>query len=222
MDSTTPMAPRILDAAAEIVIGDGVDALGYGTLAERLGVSRDTVRAAFPVFEQLIESFLGRMTASLAHVVVDNVGRDPRGGLPSRIYGYAVSAIYEAPLARALYFTDPAGLVRLMRAADGVSTMPDLSIHPTLLPRLQEVGMARPDIDPTAIASVIRAVGSGISMSAPGQDLGNIATGLTLLLERTVDADVVDTMPGKEVLYACAGAIMGEEAASWSGDLDLH
>src|SRR5690606_180571 len=125
MDSTTPLAPRILDAAAEIVIGDGVDALGYGTLAERLGVSRADVRATYPIFEVLLGDFLARMTASLAHIVVDNVGRDPRGGLPSRIYGYAVGAIYEAPLARALYFADPEGLTRLMRVADGVSAVPD-------------------------------------------------------------------------------------------------
>ncbi|MCP6646264.1 hypothetical protein NL493_29390, partial [Klebsiella pneumoniae] len=84
-DSTAPLTLRILDAAEAIVIGDGVEALGYEMIAERLAISHTDARDAYPVFEQIIASVLTRMTSSLARVVVDNVERDPRGGLPSRI-----------------------------------------------------------------------------------------------------------------------------------------
>lgn len=209
MDPTTPLlAPRILDAAEQIVIGDGLDALGYGTLSERLGVERDAIRAVYPVFEQLLASVMLRTTASLAYAVVDNVERDPKGGLPSRIYGYALRAIYETPLARALYFADPLALGRTVRALDGVGTVPDLSIHPNMMVELQAAGMARSDVDPESINAVMQAIGSGVSMSASGQRLDEIIDGIMVLLERAVDADAVDTTPGKDVLYRYAELIM--------------
>ncbi|WP_167051452.1 hypothetical protein [Salinibacterium sp. ZJ77] len=208
MDSTTPLAPRILDAAEAIVIGDGLDALGYGTLSERLGVARESIRATYPVFEQLLGSVLARMTASLAHVVVDNVERDPRGGLPSRIYGYALSAIYETPLARALYFTDPQALARTMRTLDGVGAVPDLSISPALLPDLQTAGMARADIDASSVSAVLQAIGAGVSMTSSEQRLSDISAGLRTLLERAVDADPEDTAPGKEIAYRYAARVI--------------
>ncbi|MCS0500558.1 TetR/AcrR family transcriptional regulator [Protaetiibacter mangrovi] len=207
MAPTTPSAASILDAACAIVIGDGVDALGYGTLAQRLDVAPDDVAAVFPVFEDLLAALLTRETNELARIIADNVERDPRGGLPSRIFGYALAAVYEHPLARALYLTDPAGLNRIMRSVDGVAPVPDLSIHPELLPTLQDVGMVRRDVDPHAVAAVISVLGSGVAMSAPGQLIDTVASGLTTMLERSVDADVVDTTPGKVVFARFAESL---------------
>lgn len=207
MQPIAPLAERILEAASGIVIGDGVDALGYGTIAERLGLSREEVVAAFPMFEELLAALLTRETAEMVRIVADNIERDPRGGLPSRIFGYALGAVYEHPLARSLYLSDPAGLNRIMRSIDGVEAVPDLTIHPGLLPALQQAGMVRHDIDPTAITAVISALGSGISMSAPGQSLDAVTAGLVLLLERGVDAEVADTTPGKNVFFAFAESL---------------
>jgi len=213
MTTTTPTVDEILDAAATIIIGDGVAALGYGTLAERLGTTPDAVANVFPLFAGLLAALLTRGTVELVRVIIDSVDRDPRGGLPSRIFGYALHAVYEHPLARALYLADPEGLTRIMRAVDGVVTVPDLSIHPGLLPALQDVGMARADIDPHAITAVISVLGSGVAMTAPGQSLDAVSAGLTAMLERAVDADVVDTTPGKltfaryaEALVPCGSA----------------
>ncbi|QEO10494.1 TetR/AcrR family transcriptional regulator [Protaetiibacter larvae] len=203
----TPIAEQILDTSAEIVIGDGVEALGFGSIAERLGISPRDVSDVFPVFEELFATLLTRETGELARIIADNVERDPRGGLPSRIFGYALAAVYEHPLARALYLSDPAGLNRIMRAIDGVSAVPDLTIHPGLLPALQEAGMVRADVDPTAIAAVISTLGSGISMTAPGQLLDAVSSGLVLMLERGVDAEVEDTTPGKTVFFAFAESL---------------
>ena len=208
MEPTTPLAEQILTAAADILIGDGVDALGYGTLAERTGRDRADISAVYPVFEELLADLLTRETAELSRIVVDNVERDPRGGLPSRIFGYALAAVYEHPLARALYLSDPAGLNVIMRAVDGVAAVPDLSIHPHLIAALQEVGMVRADIDPAAVTAVISVLGSGVAMSAPGQQLDRVSAGLVTMLERAVDADVLDTTPGKVVFFRYAESLV--------------
>jgi len=208
MQPTTPLAEQILESAAEIMIGDGFDALGYGTIAERLGVERDDVAAVFPVFEGLLAGLLARETSELTRIIVDNVERDPRGGLPSRIFGYALGAVFEHRFARALYLSDPAGLNRIMRAVDGVAIVPDLSVHPQLIAALQEAGMVRADVDPAAVTAVISVLGSGVAMSAPGQQLDDVSAGLMMLLERGVDADVVDTTPGKNVFFRYAESLV--------------
>lgn len=208
MEPTTPLAEQILEASAEILIGDGFEALGYGTIAQRLGRGRDDIVAVFPVFEDLLAGLLARETSELTRIIVDNVERDPRGGLPSRIFGYALGAVFEHRFARALYLSDPAGLNSIMRAIDGVSIVPDLSVHPQLLAALQEAGMVRPDVDPAAITAVISVLGSGVAMSAPGQQLDDVSAGLMMLLERGVDADVVDTTPGKNVFFRYAESLV--------------
>ncbi len=199
MEPTTPTAEQILDAASAIVIGDGIATLQYTTLAQRLETDEEAVRHIFPVFENLLAALLTRETQLLLHGVADNVERDPRGGLPSRIFGYALVAVFEHPFARALYLDDPAGLNRIMRSIDGVAAVPDLTIHPELLPALQDAGMVRPDADPHAVAAVVSVLGSGIAMSAPGQLIDVVAEGLKMMLERGVDAAVEDTTPGKRV-----------------------
>lgn len=208
MEPTTLRVEQILTAAADILIGDGIDALGYGTLSARLGCDRSDISAVYPLFEELLADLLTRETAELSRIVVDNVERDPRGGLPSRIFGYALTAVYEHPLARALYLTDPAGLNVIMRTLDGVAAVPDLSIHPQLIASLQEVGMVRADVDPDAVTAVISVVGSGVALSAHSQPLDHVSTGLVTMLERAVDADVVDTTPGKNVFFRYAESLV--------------
>jgi AcrR family transcriptional regulator len=204
---TTPTHDDVLDAAAAIVVGDGADALGYARIAQHLDVTFDDVTALYPLFEELLAALLTRETGDLVRIIADNVDRDPRGGLPSRIFGYALGAIYEHPVARALYLADPGGLERIMRAIDGVAPVPDLTIHPELLPALQRAGMVRLDVDAEAIAAVVSVLGSGIAMSAPGQQLDAVASGLISMLERGVDADVTDTTPGKLVFARYAATL---------------
>jgi len=201
MHTTTPSAQDILDAAAAIIVGDRADALSYARLAQHLGSTPDAVRSVYPVFESLVAALLARETAILTRIVVAHVDRDPRGGLPSRIFSYALSAIYEQPFARMLYLEDPDGLRTLMRVADGFGEIPTLSLHPELLTALQRAGMMRTDVDPAQVAALVDVVGAGVALSAPAQQLDAVVAGLTTVLERSVDADVEDTTPGK-VLFA--------------------
>jgi hypothetical protein len=67
--------------------------------------------------------------------------------------------------------------------------------------------MVRLDVDAHAIAAVVSVLGSGIAMSAPGQQLDAVASGLISMLERGVDADVTDTTPGKLVFARYAATL---------------
>ncbi|MDQ2698284.1 MAG: hypothetical protein M3Y46_05780 [Actinomycetota bacterium] len=203
----TPTEHDILHATAAIVVDDGPDALSYARIAQHLGLTVEQVMAVYPVFEVLLGAFLTQEVNNLGRIIAENVDRDPRGGLPSRIFGYALSAIYEHPVARAMYLGDPAGLARIVRAVDGLAPVTDLTIHPELLPSLQQVGMVRLDVDTHVVAAVISVIGSGVAMSAPGQHLDDVAAGLASLLERGVDADVTDTTPGKLVFAQYAATL---------------
>lgn len=208
MHTNHPMYSRVLDAAETIVISDGVAALGYGTIAERLGVARDGVQEVFPLQQQLLTALLVRMTSALALSVVDNIERDPLGGLPSRIYGYSLTAIFEAPLARALYFRDPAEFTIIVRTVGGMGWVPQLSISGDLFPALQAAGMARQDVDADAVTALLNAVGAGAALMASDQQLDGISAALIMLFERSIDTDATDTRPGKRIAQDLAGAIL--------------
>lgn len=208
MHTNHPLYSRILDAAETIVIGDGVEALGFGTIAERLGVDRDEVQEAFPLHQQLLTALLVRMTSALALSVIDNIERDPLGGLPSRIYGYSLTAIFEAPLARSLYFRDPAGFTSIVRTVGGMGWIPQLSISVDLLPALQAAGMARQDVDADAITVLLNAVGAGAALMASEQQLDSISDALIMLFERSLDAPVTDTTAGKLIAQSFTGAVL--------------
>jgi hypothetical protein len=199
MHTTTPSAQDILNAAAAIIVGDRTDALSYARLAQHLDSTVDAVRSVYPLFESLVTDLLTRETALLRRVVITHVDRDPRGGLPSRIFYYALCAIYEQPVARALYLEDPEGLQNLVRIAEGLGDLPGLSLHPELLTGLQQAGMMRADVNAEHVAAVLDVVGAGVALAAPRQQIDEVAAGLSMLLERSLDADVIDTTPGKMV-----------------------
>lgn len=203
---------RILDAAINIVIGDGIDALSYRTIAERLDMEHDDIVAVYPVFERLLGALLIKVMSTITMTVIDNIDRDPRGGLPSRIFGYSIAAIYENAAARALYLGDPVALSRVMRALDGLVILPELSVHPRFLVALQERGMARDDLDPNTVSAVLDVVGAGISLAAPEQQLDAVTAGLITLLERGVDTDVEDTTPGKQLFFQFVEPLVGDAA----------
>lgn len=209
MDTPTPLADTILDAATQILVNDSVSALTYGSIAESTGLTRDDVATTFPMFESILTALIRREAGSMIRVIADNVDRDPRGGLPSRIYGYSLSAVYEYPLARALYLGDPEGLNRIMRAINDLTALPDLSLHPELIGALQDVGMARRDVAPDHVTAVISTLGSGISLAAASQRLDDVHDGLMFMLEHAVDADVADTTPGKLVFQQYIATLSG-------------
>lgn len=187
----------LLDAAAHLVVEDGFDAVSVSQVAQRAAVSPDELLAHFGSLEHLLVAMLNREFSRLWTGLVDDIDRDPRGGLLSHIYRYTLAGVYESPLARALYLADRDGLNTIMRATHGFAYVPDLGVRSGFIERMKEVGMVRPEVDADNLSAVLSAVSAGAALTAPGSHLDLVNAGLFDLLSCAVDADVDDTSPGK-------------------------
>lgn len=200
-DDLRPDPEAVLDAAAHLVVNDGFDAVSISQIATRLGVDPARVTAAFGTLDELLVSMLNREYAAIFRVIVDHVERDPMGGLLSHVYRYTLSAVYERPLAKALYLADRDGLNTIMRATHGFIYLPGAAIRSEFIDAMKSAGMVRHDVDSAKLSALISAVSAGTALTAPHTSgLDDISEGLSMLLARGVDTDVADTGPGKAAL----------------------
>ena len=187
----------VLDAAAAIVLEDGFESANLRSIAARARVTEEELLEHFSSPGQLFVAMLNREYQGIFTVIIDHMERDPRGGLLSRIYRHTIGAVHERPLARALYLTDPVALNTIIRAAYGFDGMPPLGARAEFIDMMKDAGMVRHDIDSASLSAVLASVIAGASLTAPHDELDRIADGLTVILERAADTDVLDTTPGK-------------------------
>lgn len=190
---------RVLDTVGDLLVNDGYESVTLPRVAHETGIPLELIESTFGSPEQLLVGALNREFGEMFRVILDNIERDPQGGLISHIYRYTLSAVYERPVARALYLIDRDGLNSLMRSTHGFSYVPRLGVRAEFIERMQLVGMVRPDVDPAQISAVISAVSAGVALTAPHSALDDVSEGLFTLLSRGVDAVVDDTTPGKTV-----------------------
>ena len=195
------MRQRILDAACDIIVNDGVAATTPRAIASRAQIDQLELDEQYASHEELLVDLLLREYRGLRRDIAEDVARDPAGGLTSRIFHYALSATYERPLARALYVMDPDGLGTILRAIQGTEFAPRLQADEQFLQALQEAGMIRPDVDISALGAILSAFMFGSALTASSDVIDTTIAGLVMLLERAVDADVTDTEAGKQALY---------------------
>jgi AcrR family transcriptional regulator len=191
----------VLDAASDIIQNDGYSAVTLQSIALRAGVSVEEVEAMFPTANDAMVAMLNREFHGMYGLIVENIERDPRGGLLSRMYTYILSAVYERPLARTLFVIDREAMNSIMRNSSSYTYAPTVGIRGELIEALQEAGMVRADVDARQVSSILSACSAGLALTAPHDDLGLIIDGLSTLLSRGVDADVVDTSAGKAVFF---------------------
>lgn len=191
----------ILDATSDIIMNDGYAAVTLASIASRAGTEVDEISDLFPTANDAMVAMLNREFQGMYGLIVQNIDRDPRGGLLSRMYTYILSAVYERPLAKTLFVIDREALNSIMRNSHSFSYTPTIGIRGELIEALQDVGMVRRDIDANMVSSVLSACSAGLALTAPHDDLGQIIEGLATLLARGVDADVDDTSVGKAVFY---------------------
>lgn len=196
-----------LDAAVDVFVNDGFDAMSLRRIAARMGAAEQAVTALFESLESLLVAMLNREYTGMFHAIVDDIERDPLGGRLSRIYRYVLSAVYERPLARSLYLMDRDGLHRIMRATHGFAYIPQLSVRAEFIDRMKEAGAVRADADSAAVSAVISAVSAGTALLAPNQPLSDVVDGLALLLEQGVDTADPDTSRGKAEFFAYASSL---------------
>jgi AcrR family transcriptional regulator len=188
---------ELLDAASHLVTEDGFDAVSITRIAAQAEVSEDQVLAHFGSLEDLFVAMLNREFSVLGTDILDDIDRDPRGGLLSHIYRYVLTGVYERPLVRALYLADRDGLNTIMRSTHGFDFVPDFGIRAPFIERMKEVGMVRSEVDATRLSAVLSAVSAGAALTAPHSQLDLVNEGLFHLLDCAVDAEVEDTSPGK-------------------------
>lgn len=200
---------RVLDAAADLIVNDGYDAVSMATIAERSGYDEGELRPLFDSSGDVLISMLNREFSRIYAGVVDNIERDPRGGLLSRVYLYILTSLYERPLARSLFLIDRSALNAIMRNNTSFRYQPQIGVRGELIEALQEVGMVTRDVDPFRLSAVISSFTAGLALTAPHDDLDTVVRGLSDLLARGVDNDVADTEPGKQVFYQWATSLTG-------------
>ena len=188
---------ELLDAASHLVVEDGFDAVSISQIALQAAVSEDQVLAHFGSLEDLLVSMLNREFTALWTDILDDLERDPRGGLLSHIYRYTLSGVYERPLVRALYLADRDGLNTIMRSTHGFAYVPEFGVRASFIERMKDAGMVRAEVDSGNLSAVLSAVSAGAALTAPNSQLDNVNEGLFELLSAAVDADVDDTSPGK-------------------------
>lgn len=195
-----PIRDRILDAASDIIVNDGVSAVTTRAIASRAALDEAEIEEHYPTHEELLRDLLNREFDGINRMIADNVERHAAGGLLSRIYRYSMGAIHERPLARALYLQDPVSLNHIIRATHDTEFFPSVGADPRFLETLQSAGTIRSDVDIDELTSFLSACMAGVSLLAADGDADGVAATLTLLLERGVDADVADTEPGKRAV----------------------
>jgi AcrR family transcriptional regulator len=200
-------AARILDAASRVVVSGGFDAMTLRSLAEAAEMSESAVLLQFTSLDDALLLMINREFTRIYMAIADHVERDPRGGLLSRIYFYTLAAIYERPLARALYTSDPHALNVLMRRANGLGYIPGVGISAELIEQMQIVGVVRRDVDSHMIAHMITIFSAGLALTAPHGDLDLIIRGVTDIIARAVDAHVEDTSAGKAAFFQWATSL---------------
>ena len=164
MPYPAPDLDEVLDATAELVVKDSLGAVTIRSVAVRLEITDDELLHLFPTLTDLLVSMVNREYAAMFRVVLDNVERDPLGGLLSRIVRYTLTAIYERELARALYLSDPDGLNSIMRASYGLGHTPHLRLRSSFIEQMQLAGMVREDVDPEWVTAAISAIAAGMAL----------------------------------------------------------
>ena len=208
MPYSAPIAARILDAAADLIVRDGFD----GLTAERVAHAADTTESdlveEFGSLDEALVMMLNREFTAIYLTLADNVERDPRGGLLSRIYFYTLTATYERPLAKVLYTGDPNAMNSIMRSANSFGYVPGVGIRSDFIESMQAAGMVRRDVDATMVSHMLTIFSAGLALTAPHDDLDLIVRGVTDILARAVDIEVADTSPGKRAFYEWAMSLV--------------
>lgn len=210
--SSLDVVDAVLDAAADIITNDGYSAVTLASIASRAGIPLDQVSETFPSANDAMVAMLNREFQGMYGNIVENIERDPRGGLLSRMYTYILSSVYERPLAKTLFVIDREALNAIMRNSHSFVYVPNVGIRSELIEGLQAVGMVRSDVDARIVSSVLSACSAGMALTAPHHDLDLIIDGLSTLIARGVDADVDDTAPGKAVFFDWASSLVARSS----------
>lgn len=198
---------HLLTTTERIFLDHGFHDTTLECVADQSRFSIESIQDLFPSALDLQVAMLNREFARMYQGIVDDVERDPQGGLISRMYTYMFTQVYERPVARTLYMIDRDALHDLMAHQHAKTYVPSVTIHGELTSKLQEAGMIKHDVDPLIVAASLSVLSGGLALTAPHENLGDIVEKLLGMVGRTFDADVTDTAPGKIIFYHWATSL---------------
>ncbi|MEU0842020.1 helix-turn-helix domain-containing protein [Streptomyces sp. NPDC005962] len=85
MDTLTPAARRVLDAASELFYGQGINAVGVDLIAQRAGVTKKTLYERFGSKEALVAAYLRERDERWRAWLTAEVDKAPRQAPPDRV-----------------------------------------------------------------------------------------------------------------------------------------
>lgn len=154
---------RILDAAAELFTRYGYDKTTVDEIAHAAGVSKGAIYLHFKSKEALFEALILRESDIVTERFLELIDADPAGVTLFTLYRYALVVLDEAPLLKALYTRDRRVLgdwVRHLRDTPAYAESMNLSVD--FVRNMQEAGLLRRDLDPEAVAYLLRALRYGL------------------------------------------------------------
>lgn len=204
---------HILDNAADLVARHGFDRVTTAEIAKAAGVAKGVLYLRFTSKDELLNALLDREFANAVRAVAGLVDEDPCGGLLSRLYVHSLRAVHASPVLTAFYGAahgESRAVARLVESRSGSRYPARELVGAAFLHELHRAGMIRADVDPATLARLLAVWSIGIAMSAPHDDLDSLVIGIGHLLERAIDADVIDSSPGKRAFTRLARVLIDQ------------
>jgi TetR/AcrR family acrAB operon transcriptional repressor len=153
---------RILDAAADLIVGQGYDKITMSDVAEEAGISRGIVYLHFDSKEKLFEALLIREITQYGETWHEYFEADPRSGTIGGIFRGVLHAINSRPLMAAITRRDKRILGSYLRKPDGMlASLESSSVSADLIKALQTAGTVRKDIDASVAAHILNMLSYG-------------------------------------------------------------
>jgi AcrR family transcriptional regulator len=198
---------RLLDSAEAIFVRSGFEKTTFATISAHSGLSVSAIKKLYPCRLDLMVAMLNREYMKVFQGVVEDIERDPLGGLLSRMYTYIMSQIYQRPVARTLFMIDKNALHDITSHQHAIMYIPSIETREELIRQLQEVGMVKKEADPALASRVLSVISGGLAITSPHKELDAVVGAMMQMIRDQFDADVTDTRAGKKVYHEWASRL---------------
>lgn len=198
---------ELLEAAVDVVLAHGFGKTSMSDIARAAGVSKGLLYLRFTDKDELLRALLDREFALTVRAVTAAVERDERGGLLSRVYLHTIRSWQQRPLLVSLYGARDATLTRFVQRADPERYRRRVRAGRRYIDRMVEAGMLRTDLD-GRLTDVLTTFAFGLAANPVGSQVGELVEGMAGMVSLAVDAEVVDTAPGKEAFRQLAADLL--------------
>lgn len=203
---------RILEASSQLIVRYGYDKTTMDDIAREAGISKGAIYLHFRSKEALLDALVIAESRKLLDDMLARIDADPEGMTVFNMYRYAVLAMLENPLMKALYlrdntvFGDYVRRIRKGRIADPTTIGVEFVRH------FQAAGLIKPEADPAMVAAIMVAIRFGmlnLTDLMPGTPpLEDITIQVGAMLQATYGTEHGNSEAGKAALRTMFNAAM--------------